>query len=165
MFNCTLNTSLCISVSSLACWLSMVSGSREYRFTLISFLPSSLYLTLWWNENDENKPHIHCTKPQNAQAETVLWWFNKHIRTFSYQILIYEYFTISLRNKSRYWCPVWSWEMRQKLADGRLSSRTSLSISVCCLTNWVSMVSGIRWYKLVESFFKSCLYFSYSTQG
>lgn len=44
-----LSTSLCRLEASLACWVAMVSGSREYRLMLISFLPSSLYLT-WLNK-------------------------------------------------------------------------------------------------------------------
>ncbi|KAF3836390.1 hypothetical protein F7725_028948 [Dissostichus mawsoni] len=42
----TERTSLCMSVCSLACCVSMVSGSREYRLMFISFFPSSLYFTL-----------------------------------------------------------------------------------------------------------------------
>lgn len=37
-------TSLCSWLCSLACWVSLVSGSREYRHFTISFLPASLYL-------------------------------------------------------------------------------------------------------------------------
>lgn len=82
-------TSLCISVSSLACWVSMVLGSREYRLTLISFLPSSLYLTLRWNKiQPEGWAQICCSSHSQMSYQMLQQKEKRVWEIFSTQIIL-----------------------------------------------------------------------------
>lgn len=64
-------TWLCEWLCSLACWVSRVSGSTEYRLTLISFLPSSLYLS-WWAKGDEDELQAAAPRDQREEQESHL---------------------------------------------------------------------------------------------
>lgn len=64
-------TWLCEWLCSLACWVSRVSGSTEYRLTLISFLPSSLYLS-WRAKGDEHELQAAAPQDQREEGESHL---------------------------------------------------------------------------------------------
>ena len=71
-------TSLCSCVCSLACWVSLVSGSREYREFTSSFFPASLYL-LWGQktaalDQEKKSPAQHAMKERATQQVSLVSW-------------------------------------------------------------------------------------------